>query len=181
MTVAAVIFLTVQAKGAGLVERIGMKLAVQWLGSSISSSSAVQEEIHTIHGKRGRLVGSASLHLVCWLLSGVEGWVTLHFLGVKASLLAAIVIDSLIYGIRSFAFMVPNALGVQEAAYVLLAALFGITPDAALALSLVRRGRDIAIGTPPLLIWQFIEGARVSRGTSAAARASKDHPAQSHG
>ena len=164
MTIAACIFLLVQAQGAGLVERVGMRLAAQWLGTTLSSSSAVQEEIHAIHSRRRWLAGSASLHLLCWLLSGVEAWLTLHFMGIKASLLAAIVIDSLIYGIRSFAFMVPNALGVQEAAYILLGSLFGIPPDAALALSLVRRGRDLAIGAPALVLWQSIEGSKVIRG-----------------
>jgi hypothetical protein len=81
-------------------------------------------------------------------------------MGVSVSLTAALVIDSLIYGIRSFAFMIPNALGVQEAAYVMLGSLFGVTPDVALALSLIRRGRDIVLGTPVLIVWQLIEGKR---------------------
>jgi glycosyltransferase 2 family protein len=40
----------------------------------------------------------------------------------------------------------------------LLGPLFGLPAEAALALSLLKRGRDIAIGIPVLLIWQFLEG-----------------------
>lgn len=160
MTVAAGIFLMLQGRGAGLVEQIAVRLSRQWLGATLSSSRSVQGEIHRIHDRRRHLAASASVHLLCWLLSGVEAWLTLRFMGIQVSVTAALVIDSLLYGIRSFAFMVPNAMGVQEAAYVLLGALFGVSPGSALALSLVRRGRDIALGTPVLLLWQLAEGGR---------------------
>jgi hypothetical protein len=52
---------------------------------------------------------------------------------------------------------------VQEGAYVLLAPLFGLSPSAALALSLLKRGRDIAIAVPVLLSWQALEIRRPLR------------------
>jgi uncharacterized membrane protein YbhN (UPF0104 family) len=70
------------------------------------------------------------------------------------------VIDSLFTGIRTFAFFIPGAIGVQEAAYVALCAMFGISPGMALAFSLVRRARDFLIGTPSLAAWQMTEGRR---------------------
>ena len=39
-----------------------------------------------------------------------------------------------------------------------LCGLFGIGADAALALSLIKRGRDLVIGVPALLAWQALEG-----------------------
>ena len=41
--------------------------------------------------------------------------------------------------------------------------IFGIPPELSLGVSLVRRGRDIAIGVPILLVWQFIEMRRLRR------------------
>jgi hypothetical protein len=41
---------------------------------------------------------------------------------------------------------VPAAAGVQEAAYLLAGAVFGISPAAALAASLARRARDLVLG-----------------------------------
>jgi putative membrane protein len=166
MTVIAIVFLLIQARGAGMAERICVKLAKQWLGAELSGSSTVQAEIHAIHGRRRWLAASVVLHLVCWMLSGLEAWLMLHFMGVPISLTAALVIDSMICAIRSFAFMVPNALGVQETGFILLGSIFGITPDAALALSLARRARDIIIGTPGLLIWQFLEGRKIIKKTA---------------
>ena len=60
--------------------------------------------------------------------------------------------------------MVPSAIGVQEGGLVLLCGLFGVGPDAALALSLVKRARDVAIGVPALLAWQAAEARRAMAG-----------------
>jgi hypothetical protein len=59
---------------------------------------------------------------------------------------------------------------VQEAGYALLAPLVGIDPAAALALSLVRRARDVVVGVPTLLIWQ----AREMRGSFSFSRHSRE-------
>jgi hypothetical protein len=37
---------------------------------------------------------------------------------------------------------VPNAVGVQEGAYILLGAIFGLSAETVLALSLLKRARD---------------------------------------
>jgi glycosyltransferase 2 family protein len=52
---------------------------------------------------------------------------------------------------------------VQEAAYAVLSPLFGIGADIGLAVSLLKRARDIAVGVPILLIWQAVEGRRALR------------------
>jgi len=66
-------------------------------------------------------------------------------------------IESLIFTVRSVAFAVPGAIGFQEAAYVLVGPMFGLPPETALALSIAKRARDVAIGAPALLAWQVIE------------------------
>ena len=74
-------------------------------------------------------------------------------------------IESLVCAARSAAAIVPNALGVQEAAYAVLAPLFGVGAEFGLAVSLLKRARDIAVGVPILLLWQFVEGHRaLARG-----------------
>jgi uncharacterized membrane protein YbhN (UPF0104 family) len=65
--------------------------------------------------------------------------------------------------VRSVAFAVPGALGVQEGAYVVIGLLFGLSPQDALALSLLKRARDLVIGAPALVIWQVMEGRRLLR------------------
>jgi hypothetical protein len=70
--------------------------------------------------------------------------------------------------VRTSAFVVPNAVGVQEGAYILLGATFGLTPEMALALSLLKRARDIAIGLPTLAVWQALESGRLWRRRGVA-------------
>ena len=41
--------------------------------------------------------------------------------------------------------------------------MFGVPPDTALALSLVKRIPDLVIGVPGLMAWQAIEGRHLFR------------------
>ena len=66
--------------------------------------------------------------------------------------------------------MVPMAAGVQEGGYLLVGAAFGLPPDQALALSLLKRGRDLALGVPALLGWQVMEGGQWWRDRAAPPR-----------
>jgi hypothetical protein len=85
----------------------------------------------------------------------------LRFAGASLGFATVLVIESLLYAARSVAFAVPNAVGVQEGAYILLGASFGLTPETALALSLLKRARDLTIGLPALAVWQFLESGRL--------------------
>lgn len=78
------------------------------------------------------------------------------------------VFEALIQAVHSVAFVVPGALGVQEGGFVGLAVLLGVAPDAAFSLALGRRLRQLAIGLPVLLSWQWHEW-RARRLSSAQA------------
>jgi putative membrane protein len=169
MSVLVVIFVTVQARGAGSIERFGARLARQFLGRKLGGAGAVQAQLHALHRGKEALGLAACIHFASWVLAGVETWVTLRLMGAPLSLGAAITVDSLLYGMRSVAFVVPNAVGVQEGGLMLLCGLFGIGPDVALALSLIKRARDVVIGLPALLIWQGWEVGRARAGALAGA------------
>jgi hypothetical protein len=49
---------------------------------------------------------------------------------------------------------------VQEAAYALITPVFGVGAEFGLAVSLLKRARDMVVGVPILLIWQGLEGRR---------------------
>ncbi|MGB8526972.1 MAG: TIGR00374 family protein, partial [Rhodoplanes sp.] len=83
------------------------------------------------------------------------------FMGRPVGWAEALVIESLIDAVRGAAFAVPGALGAQEGGLIVLCALFGIPPNEALALSLVKRAADVALGLPGLLVWQVAEGRRL--------------------
>jgi putative membrane protein len=95
---------------------------------------------------RSRLGTAFALHLLCWFLGAAELWLIFALLGRPLTLAQALVIDSVVAGLRTFVFMVPVAAGVQEASYVLACAVFGIAPAGAVAASLARRARDLTLG-----------------------------------
>ena len=77
--------------------------------------------------------------------------------------------DSL-HAVRGAAFAIPGALGAQEGGLVLLCAAFGIPPEQAIALSLVKRAADLVLGVPGLLGWQLLEWGRLVPNFSLGAR-----------
>ena len=162
-TVAVLGFVLVQRRGAAWLERFSQRLAVRWLPEAAQQAKPVAALIDTIYARRKALFIAFGLHFLGWVADGFESWIALHLMGDPLTVPAVLSIESLVYAIRSLAFAIPNALGVQEAVYVMLGGLFGLPPQAALALSLLKRARDIAIGVPVLLAWQAAEGGVLYR------------------
>ena len=172
--VAVLGFVLMQRRGVTVIGRLSKRLAATWLPAAATArAKPLQETLDAIYAQRAGLVAGFFLHLVGWVANAVEAWLALHFMGVGLGIAPVLTIESLLYAIRSAAFAVPNAIGVQEGAYVMLGALFGLPPDIALALSLLKRGRDLTIGIPALLIWQAVEGGAFFR-RRATARLSTD-------
>jgi glycosyltransferase 2 family protein len=154
--VAAVLFITLQRRGGRITARLARKL----LRSAGQTFTGVGSALETIYRAPSRVVLSSVLHLAVWVGNGAVVWLGFRLIGARIDLAAAIAIESLVYATRSAGAFVPNALGVQEGAYLVLAPLFGVPPDLALAISMLKRARDIAIGVPVLLSWQAAEGRR---------------------
>lgn len=162
-TVAAAAFVLVQRRGYGYVDRIAGILGQGWAAKTAAGAAALHTALGEIYHRRRGLLLSFLLHFACWIASAAEVWIALRFAGQPLPFVAVMAIESLMYAVRTAAFAVPNAVGIQEGAYILLGATFGVTPEMALALSFLKRARDIAIGLPTLGIWQAIEGGRLLR------------------
>ena len=155
----ALAFIVIQRRGSDTLVRIATRFASGSIGAALAGASAVQAELREIY-RTTPLLPSFLLHFSAWLLDGAEVWLALHLMGAHLSIPAIVTMESLLYAARSVAFLVPNAIGVQEGAYVLLGAALGLTPSLALGLSLLKRGRDMLLGIPALLIWQIAESKR---------------------
>lgn len=160
-------FILLQRRGAALVERTSQRLATRWFPGGALSARPLIDAIDRVYAQRGSLAAGFFLHLAGWIANALEAWIALKLMGIDLGIAAVVTIESLLYAIRSVAFAIPNAVGVQEGAYVMLGALFGLSPDLALALSLLKRGRDITIGVPVLLLWQGLEGGALMRRRAA--------------
>jgi len=72
-------------------------------------------------------------------------------------------LESLGNAVRGAAFAVPGALGVQEGGFILLGSQLGLDAETSLALSLVKRFRELVFGLPGLVVWQATLGHHLWR------------------
>ena len=157
---------SVMKRGEQFIGRAESKFAGLWDRNDFGIEN-LKDMIRNIYRKRTALSLAFLIHLCGWFLGGVETWITLRLMNIPIGLGEAITIDSLVSTVRGASFMVPNAVGIQEGAYIVLAGLFGVAPAGALSLSLVRRGRDIAIGIPSLSAWAVTEGHNAARASAS--------------
>lgn len=131
------------------------------------------ENLRALYGRRRRLLASTAIHSASWLVGAVEVWIALRCMGFEVGFAEALVIESLAQAVRGAAFAVPGAVGAQEGGLIALCALFGVPAQAALALSLVKRIGDLAVGVPGLVAWRALEARRTpgeGRGVTGLGR-----------
>jgi putative membrane protein len=171
------IALAIPALGAFFLAqgRLGHGAAI-WLlallagGRAWRAFGAIDElfaQLEAFYRNRRGLLHGGLWHFADWFIGAIEVWVVLHFMGYPITFEQAVIVESLMHAVRGAAFAVPGALGAQEGGLVVLCAMFGVPPEAAIALSLVKRIPDLVIGLPGLMAWQAMEGwrFRLERGT----------------
>jgi len=147
-----------QIGGSRWAGRLGEKL----FAGRVNHAEAFRTLITGIYRRRGKLAFSILLQLAGWMASGLWLWAVLTVMGLSPGPWQAIAIQALLEGLRSATVFIPAAIGVQEAGYALLAPVFGLAPEIGLAVSLLRRARDLVVAVPVLLAWQVIESQRAA-------------------
>ncbi len=154
--VAVAALLIVQRRGGPFAER----LAARFFPGVAARTADIGAAIQAIYDSPARVAGAAGVHLFAWVASGLGSWAALRAAGVEINPLSILALESLVAAVRSAVVVAPMGIGVQEATYAFVGPLFGLGPDLALALSLIKRARDLVIGIPALMTWQGMEGAR---------------------
>ena len=157
-------FIATQRKGLSKLSAFVERLAP----STAEHADAMTRVIDDAYNQPVRLVIGFGLHMLAWFGGAAGTWLILLLMDHRLPFLSVVAIESLLFAARNAAFVVPSGLGVQEGVYALLGPLFGLPSEAALALSLLKRARDIAIGVPVLLSWQLVEGRRTLAERRAA-------------
>ncbi|MGB8354289.1 MAG: flippase-like domain-containing protein [Chthoniobacteraceae bacterium] len=129
----------------------------------LAKGGRIDDAIKEVYARRQAVAACCLCTLASWFCSSVEVWIALRAVGVPAGFDKAIILESICQGVRAAMFFIPGGLGVQEGGYMVVGGLLGIPADMALAISLIRRARELAIGIPGLLAWQFSEGHRLLR------------------
>jgi hypothetical protein len=133
-----------RAKG-GLAGRLAARVSEEY--------KLVVEEYHR---QKTGLPASIGLHVVGWLMSGVQVWMAALAFGMGLSLYEAIAMESVAFAGRAIFFFIPAGLVAQETGLVAAGLVFGIAAPQSLALGLVLRLRDVVFGLP-LLLWPAYE------------------------
>ncbi len=157
MTAVMACFFIAQRPALAVAERI----AGHFLPGAAGTMAGLLETLRATYADRSRVIAAFGLNLLGWIASAFGAWLALHMMDVHISVWSVLSLESLIFTLRSVAFAIPAAIGVQEAAYALAAPLFGLPAETALALSLVKRARELVIGLPTLLLWQAQEAKAV--------------------
>jgi putative membrane protein len=146
--------------------RILKKLTAGVFGSQGSASSVLDKmagvdvAIREVTAAHGRLARAVVWQLAGLITGCVETWLALRWLHHPVSLSGALAVESLTMAARSFFFVAPAGLGVQEAGLIGVGHLLGISSDVAIALSLAKRMREIVFGLPALAAWHWMLRAK---------------------
>ncbi len=154
--IALLIFL--QKRGAGFAERIARRFFPQ-MNQGVSFHDAIVE----LYSSPSRLAASAAWHLVAWVGAGGGTFISFQLIGGDISLANAIALEALLCTLRSIAAPVPAAIGVQEWGYAMLAPLFGLPAEMGLAVSLLKRAREIVLGDSGVALLANLRGAQSVR------------------
>jgi putative membrane protein len=165
--VAVALFVFCQHRGmfGGVAKLVRHLLPEKWVSGFTPSARAIDDAIAAAYRNGGTMVRATIFRLIGWAAGAGEIWLVMQSLGQPLGMVDAYVLESLGSGVRAAAFMVPGALGALEGSFVLFGALFGLSPDTALAISLSKRVRELGLGVPGLLAWHWVEARHSLRAT----------------
>ncbi len=101
---------------------------------------------------QGRIVLSIFYALLGWVVGLGELYLALYYLGYDPSFQELWIIEALIQLVRVGSFFIPMSLGAQEGGLILIFAAMGLTPDLGLAVSFVRRIKEMLWVSAGLLL-----------------------------
>src|SRR6516225_961262 len=149
--------------GAKLFDRLLLVLATKLGWAALANRESLHDNLVRIYADLPRLAAAVLVHVGVWFVGALEVLVAFRLMGFPIGYGEAVAIESVGQAVRAAGFLIPGALGVQEAGFIAVCAVYGIPAPAALALSLVKRVPDITLGLPFLFVWHAQETRRPAR------------------
>lgn len=170
---AALLYLFYQAQRRGIFAFLVARLADLWPRRDWQGlarrAATLDRAVQGLYREGGcAALYSFLLSLLGWLVGIAEVWLALRLIGHPLGWSGALLLESLGQAVRGAAFAIPGALGVQEGGYVVLARIVALAVPAALALSLIKRAREIVLALPGLLAWHLHERRWRRQGAAQA-------------
>ncbi len=156
------------AAGFVMVQKIGIASAMVKSAHRVTKAdmfetmkdgaSQVDTCVRETYARPKRLILATLWRTITLLLQTAEVWAAAYVLGHPITVMEAMFLKSMTSTLSDVAFIIPNAYGIQEGAFVVLGAMIGLPPDLMLAVSLSIRIRELIVDIPGLAIWQHAEG-----------------------
>jgi len=132
--------------------------------TELIDGSRLDLEIRALYAQPLRLIVACAWQFLGFLAGSFESWLALRLLGYPIGVEGAIAIEAVTQALRHLIFVVPAGLGVQEGGLVLFGSMIGLPAEVCVALSLIKRMREVAFGIPALISWQWAEARRLPTG-----------------
>jgi putative membrane protein len=140
-----------------LLTRVVTRFGGRWRTSIHDAMEALYAALQFTYRHPRALFLGCGFHLLSWFAGVLEVWLIAYYINQTVALDQALIIETLGQAIRSAAFFVPSAIGVQESGLLLITSQLGLVAGLGLSLSLVKRVREIALGLPALMVFYLIE------------------------
>lgn len=134
----------------------------------------VDRALQECYDRRVRFHAALALRFGARLVWAGEVVIALALLGHPLGALGALILESLTQAARGAGFLVPGGLGIQEGGVVIVGVALGLPIEICLALALVKRGRELAVGLPVLGLWQLEEARHWSSRHRGQGRPGED-------
>lgn len=144
----------VLALAGGLLERLvkGRRLA-----ALVGGARDMDQRLQIIYARRATVLLAGATRMLGWLSRCGETWLAMRLLGHPVTLGQAVILETLSQAAGNAAFLVPGALGVRDGTLLLLGGLLGVPAEFCLALAVLKRGRELLLGLPGLLVYLWAE------------------------
>ena len=160
-------FLLLQRRGlfgwvAGLLGRLG--LARRFWREQAPTVAALDEVLRAYYARPGRGALSVGFHLMGWLAGTAEVALILWFLDLPVTTATAVALEAGHQLARAASFFIPAKLGTQEGGSVILFSALGFPAAVGVAVSLLRRVREMAWVALGLLLLAGTGGGGIPPG-----------------
>lgn len=159
LIISAVVFMRIQHLGMlGVLAKFGGKLIKtdNWEGLTLNAHE-VDERVKELYKNKHRVISCLILRTLSLSLQTLEVWLACYLLGHPIGLLEALMLKSLTSTLSDIAFIIPNAYGIQEGAFIIIGSIIGLSPEVSLAISLSIRIRDLLLDPAGLIYLHQLE------------------------
>lgn len=120
-------------------------------------ANSIDSELNAMYSRRKAWWTAVFWRMAFRVLLAFEIWLGLWWLGHPVTLFEAVVLESIAQGARAAAFFIPAGLGAQEGGIVAAGLLLGLPGESLIAVAMLKRVRELAVGGLGLLAWQAQE------------------------